>query len=98
MGKIYVRTQDVRSQASELETLRQQHLAVMKELRILVMSLSDDWQGEAQNAFVNAFLTKSKEISNFDTLIAQYVSTINKVADESERVDKNLRNKLQSMS
>ena len=60
MTRLSVSPEQLRASARELEQLRQQHLALMKELRILVMSLSDSWKGEAQEAFTRSFLSKNQ--------------------------------------
>lgn len=94
---ISIRPQELRRQAAELEKLRQQHLSIMKELRVLVMSLSDDWKGEAQEAFVRSFLAKSKTMSALDSTLAKYIAVTYKAADEAEAADRLLKAKIQSM-
>lgn len=97
MKKISIHPQALRSQANELEKLRQQHNALMKELRVLVMSLSDSWKGEAQEAFLNSFLDKSKTISELDSTISGYISVTRKAADDAEAADRLLAAKFRAM-
>ena len=99
MAKIIaIHPQALRQQAAELEKLRQQHLSIMKELRVLVRSLPDEWKGEAQEAFVNSFLTKSKNMSDLDSILAKYIAVTYKAADEAEAANRMLKSKIQSMA
>lgn len=97
MTRLSVSPEQLRSSARELEQLRQQHLALMKELRILVMSLSDSWKGEAQEAFVNRFLAESKTMSQLDSTISGYISVVRKAADDAEATDRSLATRFRSM-
>ena len=97
MKKIAIHPQALRSQANDLEKLRQQHNEVMRELRVLVMGLSESWKGEAQEAFLNSFLAKSKSISELDSTISGYISVTRKAADEAEAADRSLASKFRAM-
>ena len=90
MSALYVKPSELREQADELEALRQQHLQLMKEMRILVMHLSDIWQGEAQDAFVASFLSQSKTMSDLDNTLSKYIVVTKMAADEAENADREL--------
>lgn len=79
--------EDLRRQARELEKLRQQHLDVMKRLRILVMSLGDSWKGESQAAFEKSFLSQSRTMNDLDAVLSQYAELMNEAADETQALD-----------
>lgn len=96
MSTIKIRPADLRSRANELEKLRQTHLTVMKQMRILVMSLSDSWKGEAQEAFVNNYLAKNQTMTDFSNTLEQYIQLANTAADKAESMDKSLLTKVRS--
>lgn len=87
MTQLTVSPDQLRASARELEKLRQEHLALMKQLRILVMSLSDSWKGEAQEAFTKSFLTKNQTMNDVSTVLAQYAALMQLAADEAEAMD-----------
>lgn len=90
MGVLSIRPEELRSRANELEQLRQQQLDIMKRLRILVMSLSDSWKGEAQETFVQKFLSKNQEMNDLSTVLEQYISLAREAAQRAENVDNTL--------
>lgn len=90
MSTLSIRPEELRFRANELEQLRQQQLDVMKRLRILVMSLSDSWKGEAQEAFVQKFLSKNQEMNDLSTVLEQYISLAHEAAQRAENVDNTL--------
>ena len=87
MTRLSVSPEQLRASARELEQLRQQHLALMKELRILVMSLSDSWKGEAQEAFTRSFLSKNKTMNDVSDVLRRYAALMERAADEAETMD-----------
>lgn len=90
MTQLTASPDQLRASARELEKLRQQHLALMKQLRILVMSLSDSWKGEAQEAFTKSFLAKNQTMNDVSTVLAQYGALMKQAADEAETMDNTL--------
>lgn len=96
MTQLTVSPDQLRASARELEKLRQQHLALMKQLRILVMSLSDSWKGEAQEAFTKSFLAKNQTMNDVSTVLAQYAALMKQAADEAETMDNSLLRSVRS--
>lgn len=90
MATLSARPEELRTRANELEALRQQQLDIMKRLRILVMSLSDSWKGEAQEAFVQKFLSKNQDMNNLSSVLEQYITLAQQAADRAEAVDNEL--------
>ena len=96
MTQLTVSPDQLRASARELEKLRQQHLALMKQLRILVMSLSDSWKGEAQEAFTKSFLAKNQTMNDVSTVLSQYAALMKQAADEAETMDNTLLRSVRS--
>lgn len=97
MAKLSVHPAELRARAHELDKLRREHQQLMRKMRILVNSLSDNWKGEAQEAFVNNFQSKSKTMSDFDATLAKYIDATNKAASEAEKADKTLMDKVKRL-
>lgn len=87
MSHISMQPDQMRSKASELEALRQRHLDLMRQLRILVNNLSDIWQGEAQRAFVSSFHNKSREMNDLASTLENYIELVNSAAAQIEQTD-----------
>lgn len=96
MTQLTVSPDQLRASARELEKLRQQHLALMKQLRILVMSLSDSWKGEAQEAITKSFLAKNQTMNDVSAVLAQYAALMKQAADEAETMDNSLLRSVRS--
>lgn len=90
MATLSARPEELRTRANELEALRQQQLDIMKRLRILVMSLSDNWKGEAQEAFVQKFLSRNKDMNDLSGVLRQYITLAQQTADRAEAIDDDL--------
>lgn len=90
MSTLSVQPGEIRARANELEVLRQQQLEIMKRLRILVMSLSDNWKGEAQDAFVQKFLSRNKDMNDLSDVLRQYITLAQQTADRAEAIDDEL--------
>lgn len=97
MSLLSVTPSGLRSRASEMETLRQQHLDVMKRLRILILGLSESWQGEAQAALEKKFLSNSQTMTDLANTLEDYIALAEKAADRSEELDQKLLQAVRSI-
>lgn len=96
MSTISIQPEQLRGRARELAKLRQQQLDLMKQMRILVMSLSDSWKGEAQEAFQANFLAKSKTMNELSSTLQQYIDLANTAAKKAEEADRTLLRQIKS--
>ena len=90
MANLSLSPEELRTRARELEKLRQQHLALMKQMRILVLGLSDSWKGDAQKAFEKSFLDRSRTMNDLSSTLEKYIELMDTAADKTETVDKTL--------
>lgn len=90
MANLSLSPEELRARARELEKLRQQHLALMKKMRILVLGLSDSWKGEAQEAFEKNFLSRSRTMNELSSTMEKYIDLMETAADKTENVDQTL--------
>ena len=94
MADISMRPDELRLKAKELDSLRLRHLEIMKQLRLLVMNLSEDWKGEAQEAFKQSFLNQNKKLNDLAKVLKDYENLMIKAADETENMDKELYSRI----
>lgn len=94
MSVISILPEEVRNKADELEKCREQHLDLMRELRILVMNLSDIWQGEAQEAFVAKFVNRSQTMNEFAASLEEFTLLVREAVDEVEQMDASLKSRI----
>lgn len=90
MSKITMEPEQMRLNARELESLRQRHLQLMRQMRILMMNLSEIWKGDAQDAFVQRFMNESQSINDLSTTLEDYIEVIRATANHLERVEQQL--------
>lgn len=82
MAEIRVTSAELRRKADELKNLNSQFRAKVDELVNCEGSLASMWEGDAKNAFHNAFNSDKTQWNNFHTLIEQYIVTLNNDAAE----------------
>jgi WXG100 family type VII secretion target len=87
----------MRTNARELESLRQRHLQLMRKMRILMANLSDIWSGEAQNALERRFLQESQSINELSTTLESYITVIHATANHLEQVEQQLAQKAKQL-
>lgn len=68
------------AQADELRNLNGTFKTEVEELVTSEMSLNSMWDGEANDAFHNAFMTDKAKMDEFYNLIMQYIEKLNSIA------------------
>lgn len=94
MSIIQVTTERLHSEADRLLRLKAQQEAEMDRLRMLVNSLSGQWQGEAHNAFVAEFNSMQFSFRNFSLLLESYANLMRSSANQLQQTDKNMKNQI----
>ncbi len=94
MADIFINPSELDRKADEMEQLRRQHLDVMRRLRVVIRSVSDVWQGEAQNALVASFLAKNQTMNEFSAMLEQYEVAARRAVEEAMAMDRRLRAKV----
>ena len=87
MAEILVTSSTVRSKAEELRNLNEQFKARVGDLENQEASLNSMWEGEANDAFHNAFQRDKAQMDNFYNLISQYIQTLLNIAAEYEKAE-----------
>lgn len=87
MAEILVTASSVKSKAEELKNQNEQFKARVGDLENQEANLNSMWEGEANEAFHNAFQKDKAQMDNFYNLINQYIQTLLNIAAEYERAE-----------
>ncbi|MCC8162187.1 MAG: WXG100 family type VII secretion target [Lachnospiraceae bacterium] len=87
MALIRVTATQLKAQAEELRTLNSQFKDQVTELETCETNLAGMWEGEARDAFHNAFNSDKTQMTNFYTLIEQYVAKLLTIAAKYEQAE-----------
>lgn len=87
MAEIRVTAAQLKAKAEELTGLNNQLKTNVNELESCEQNLSAMWEGQAKDAFHQAFSNDKIQMTNFSTLIEKYVYTLTGIATEYERVE-----------
>ncbi len=97
MPKLVITPAELREKASEMDRLRETHLQLMKQLRIIVYGLQDSWKGEAQTAFVEKFNSMSNRFTTMETSLHRYAEVAREAAAKSEQADSELLSRVRGI-
>lgn len=92
MTLIQVNPETLRSQASTVRKYKIDQEQTMQRIRNLVLSLSDSWKGEAQDAFVDKFQSMDHSYRKLSQVLESYAKLMETAASEFHTTDQNLRN------
>lgn len=87
MGEIMVTSATLRSKAEELNQLNEQFKSAVSTLSDEESALRSQYEGEASDAFHNAFTRDTIQMNNFYNAIAQYVQKLLQIADAYEKAE-----------
>lgn len=82
MANIRVTFQELASKGEELQALNASFKAAVGELESLEEALSGMWEGEAKDAFRNAFRSDKVQMDNFYNAIEVYVQRLNEILNK----------------
>ena len=78
-GQTEVTFSEMQSAIDELTTLNEQFGRKVSELESLQQELTASWDGQANDAFDQAFQTDKGKWTEFQTLVSQYVSGLQQI-------------------
>lgn len=88
-NSIQVNTNTLTSKASELKNLNSRFKQQIESLKSAENALNAMWEGEANDAFHKAFNQDVTQMNNFYNAIEKYVTTLNEIAKEYEKAERN---------
>lgn len=80
MANFKVTSSVLTTQAGELSELNGRFKSMIEQLVTSEMSLNSMWEGEANDAFHNAFTTDKGKMDEFYNLIIKYIESLNSIA------------------
>ena len=87
MAEIKVTPSVLRQKADTLRTLNQKFKAEVDKMIGIEQRLSDMWEGEARNAFHNAFNTDRQKMDRFYQNIDRYIQALLQNAQKYEEAE-----------
>lgn len=87
MAVFQVTSQTMRDKAQELRSQNNNLKSQIENLRSQENSLSGMWEGEAREAFRNAFTQDITKMQSFVDAIEQYATALVNAADEYDRAE-----------
>ena len=96
MANIRITPELLRGKSSELKGLKGDHEGVMSRITSLVNDLSDQWSGDAQQAFLQNFNDMKPTFDNFVRILQGYAELMDKAAQELESTDQAIKGAIQS--
>ncbi len=96
MAIIQVTPELLTSKATEVRSLKTQHDETMVKLRSLVLSLNENWKGEAQDAFVAKFESMQSSFTNFSNMLEGYAKLMDTASRELQATDQTLKSTMSS--
>ena len=88
MSFIQVTSTELRSKASELSGLNTRFNAEIENLVNCQNNLGTMWEGEAKEAFSQAFSKDKGNMDGFKALVDQYIQALNTIASRYEEGEK----------
>ena len=87
MAIIRVTTAQLKTGAEELRNLNQQFKAAVSDLESTESSLNSMWEGDARNAFHQAFTNDKTQMDNFFNAIEVYAQRLEAAAAKYEQAE-----------
>ena len=82
-----VNPQELVKQAQELQALNERFKTEVQTMTEKEQALSSMWEGEARNAFHNAYATDAEMFQNFYNGIARFVQALSDAAQEYAKAE-----------
>jgi WXG100 family type VII secretion target len=97
MALIKVTPESLKSQAADLRKKNAEHEQVYGSMKQLVSTLVDQWQGEAQSAFLSSFTQKEVVFKQFAEEIEKFSAFMDRAADTMQAAEDELKSQAQQL-
>lgn len=87
MALIKVTSSQLKTQAEQLKGLNARFKESTGKLQEIEIALKSMWEGEANNAFHNAFTSDKVQMDNFYNAIEMYVAKLQTIAQKYEKAE-----------
>jgi len=98
MALIKVTPDMLRARAGDVRKNRGEHDATIQRLSNIVNGLSDVWQGDAQNAFVERYRSMEQTFKQFSEMLEGYATLMDTAANQLQETDTSLKQTMNSFN
>ena len=97
MALISVSPDELRAKAAQLEAYREEQDDILRQLRILVQNLSDNWKGNAQTAYYKSFTNRQSKMQELSLTLQDYIDILYQAATDAEQLDAELYSQIAAL-
>ena len=90
MAKIIIDAETMRSKATEISTLRDQHDQLIAQIGTIIKGMNGVFEGAAGTAYVTQYEGMSTTFTQFSEMLLKFSTDLNKVANTMENTDNSL--------
>lgn len=94
---IMISPEQVKEEASTVRNYRQQYIDVMSKIKNLVLTLSESWDGEAQNAFVSKYQGMQKDFEKFAETLEEFAVNMDDISNKMQQTDLSLASQIRGL-
>jgi len=94
MAKIRITPETLESQAKELRGKKDQHTQIYESIKTHVGNLVNEWEGQAQQAFLDSFRQRDAQFRKFAEDIETFATLMDTAAREMRSTDESLTSKM----
>ena len=87
----------LKQKGEDISAIRSELEIILNRIEILVLSLCGEWQGTAESAFENNLISLKRDYNDLLCFFSEYSNIITNCADNYEKYDNNLANKIYSI-
>lgn len=98
MAVIRITPEGLEAQAKELRNQKGEHEQIYARMKQLVNSLTSEWEGQAQTAFLNSFTSKEAFFKQFAEEIEAFVLFMERAAQTMRDTEEQLKAQAQQLS
>ena len=98
MALIKITPETLQGQAKELRSKKTQHEDVYQQIRQLVTSLAEEWQGETQKAFHDSFTQKDVVFKQFSDEMEKFAQFMDQAAERMRAAEEELKGQAQKLA
>jgi WXG100 family type VII secretion target len=98
MALIRITPETLEGQAKDLLSKKDQHEDIYNQIKQLVTSLAEEWQGETQKAFHDSFTQKDVVFKQFSEEMIKFAQFMNQAATRMRAAEEELKSGAQQLA
>ena len=98
MALIKITPETLQAQAKNLRSKKTQHEDIYQQIRQLVTSLAEEWQGVTQKAFHDSFTQKDVVFKQFSEEMEKFAQFMDQAAERMRAAEEELKGQAQKLA